>query len=270
MCATCGCGDDAGVRVTTVDGRFPLPQNHPSHPDDAPDHDHEHGPGHEHGHGHGSDPGRTVVLEQQILAKNDHLAEHNRAWLAARDVVAVNLMSAPGSGKTTLLERTIAESGRGLGVIEGDQETLFDARRIEAAGCPVVQINTGAGCHLDADMTARGLRALDPPPGSTVLIENVGNLVCPALFDLGETARVVIVSTTEGPDKPLKYPQMFVGAALVLVTKIDLLPHLTVSLDEITDAIAAVNLRAPVLPVSSTRGDGMTAWYEWLAALPRA
>jgi hydrogenase nickel incorporation protein HypB len=253
MCATCGCGDDAGVRVTTVghDGHSHAPDNGHDHPDDP-------------------DRARTVVLEQRILAKNDHLAEHNRTWLAARSCVLVNLMSAPGSGKTTLLEHTIAEAALPLGVIEGDQETLVDAQRIEAAGCPVVQINTGAGCHLDADMTARGLRALDPRPGSVVIVENVGNLVCPALFDLGETRRVVIMSTTEGPDKPFKYPQMFVGADLVLINKIDLLPHLDVTLEQIVGNVRAVAPAAELLPVSAIRGEGMAHWYGWLERLAPA
>jgi len=210
-----------------------------------------------------------ILLEQRILAKNDQRAQHNRSWLHARGVVAVNLMSAPGSGKTTLLERTIRDVGAELPlvVIEGDQETLFDARRIAATGCPVVQINTGAGCHLDADMVARGLRTVDPAAGSVVVIENVGNLVCPALFDLGETGSVVILSTTEGPDKPLKYPQMFIGADLVLINKIDLLPYLKLSLEEITEAIRRVNQRAVLIPVSATEGDGMMRWYGWLKDL---
>ncbi|MCW0213074.1 MAG: hydrogenase nickel incorporation protein HypB [Pseudonocardia sp.] len=255
MCATCGCGDGAGVRVTAVgrDGTPVHPHPHPHHHDhDDPDHAH------------------TVVLEQRILAKNDRLAERNRRWLAARGCVVVNLMSAPGSGKTTLLERTIGEAALPLAVIEGDQETLADARRIEATGCPVVQINTGAGCHLDADMTARGLHALDPRPGSVVVVENVGNLVCPALFDLGETRRVVIMSTTEGPDKPLKYPQMFLGADLVLVNKIDLLPHLDLRLEEIVENVRAVNPTADLLPLSAARGEGMTTWYGWLGRLTDA
>lgn len=247
MCVTCGCGDDAGVRVTTV--------GH-THPDN-----------HHHSHPAGPDQGRTVLLEQQILAKNDDLAERNRTWLSARDLTMINLMSAPGSGKTTLLERTIREAGLPLAVIEGDQETLVDAHRIEATGCPVVQINTGAGCHLDADMTASGLRALNPRRGSVIMVENVGNLVCPALFDLGETKRVVIVSTTEGPDKPLKYPQMFVGAHLVIVTKVDLLPHLDVTLEQITASVRVVNPGADMVAVSATRGAGMAQWYRWITAL---
>lgn len=212
---------------------------------------------------------RIVVFEQRLLAKNDDRAGHNRAWLAERDLVAVNLMSAPGSGKTTLLERTIRDlqDELPLAVIEGDQESLVDAERIEASGGRVVQINTGSGCHLDADMTARGLRALDPSPGSVVIIENVGNLVCPALFDLGESGRVVIMSTTEGPDKPLKYPQMFSGADLVLINKVDLFPYLDVTLDQITGSVRSVNPTAKIIGLSATRGPGMPDWYAWLKNL---
>ena len=211
MCATCGCAD-GGYRI---DG-------HP-HPHEPHDHD---GGGRSHeAHGAG---GRTVTLEQKVLAKNDALAQQNRAWLRQRGVLAVNLMSSPGAGKTTLLERTVRElAGQPvISVVEGDQETALDASRIRAAGCPVIQVNTGSGCHLDAQMVARALRALDPPGGSVVVIENVGNLVCPALFDLGEAARVVLASVTEGADKPVKYPHMFRRADLVLVSKTDLLPYL--------------------------------------------
>ena len=155
------------------------------------------------------------------------LAEQNREWLAQRDILAFNLTSSPGAGKTTLLERTIRDldGRRPIAVIEGDQETLLDAERIRATGCRAIQINTGAGCHLDADMVHRALHALDPEPDSLLFIENVGNLVCPALFDLGERSMVVVISVTEGADKPLKYPHMFAAAELVLINKIDLLPY---------------------------------------------
>jgi hydrogenase nickel incorporation protein HypB len=206
-------------------------------------------------------------LEQRVLAKNDHLAEHNRQWLAERDLLAINLMSSPGSGKTTLLERTAREVP--VHVIEGDQETLFDAERIQATGRPAVQINTGAGCHLDASMVADALRRLDPPVGGVVLIENVGNLVCPALFDLGERARVVITSVTEGADKPLKYPHMFRTADLVVLNKIDLLPYVEFDVGRFGDAVAVVNAGAGVIKVSATRGDGVDGWLEWLHAVRR-
>ncbi|TCK22321.1 hydrogenase nickel incorporation protein HypB [Pseudonocardia endophytica] len=248
MCATCGCSDDAGVRVT-------APHSH------AADH------GHGHGHGHAVDRDtRTVPLEVDLLAKNDRLAGRNRRWLAERGVVALNLMSSPGSGKTTLLERTITDLGAELpcAVLEGDQETLLDADRIAATGARVLQINTGAGCHLDADMVAEGVRTLDLEQGSLLFVENVGNLVCPALFDLGESARVVIVSVTEGADKPLKYPHMFRTADLVLVNKIDLLPYVDFDVDRCAGYIRRARPDAEILLVSATGGDGLDDWYSWL------
>jgi hydrogenase nickel incorporation protein HypB len=285
MCATCGCGDEAGVRVTMVSpagavvgaggthdhGPAPghAPDNDHAHDGGSPhDNDHSHDDGNPHAHPHQQD-GHIVLLERRVLAKNDLQAQRNRAWLNERRICVVNLMSAPGSGKTTLLERTIREVGTrlGLSVIEGDQETLLDAERIRATGCQVVQINTGAGCHLDAEMMERGLRELDPAAGSLVIVENVGNLVCPALFDLGETYRVVVTAVTEGADKPLKYPQMFRGADLVVLNKADLLPYLDVEVGNFATNVSLVNPGADLMTVSATRGDGMTAWYDRLAAL---
>lgn len=235
MCATCGCGD-TGVRVAVP------------HTDD---HSHE-----------------TVTLEQKVLAKNDALASHNRTMLAERDILAVNLMSSPGAGKTTLLERTIVTAGqnRPVAVIEGDQETLLDAERIRRTGCAVVQVNTGAGCHLDAAMMHDALHKLDPGRGSLLFVENVGNLVCPALFDLGEAGKVVIISVTEGTDKPLKYPYMFAVADLVVVNKVDLLPYVDFDLDACRRHVAAVNPGTPVVALSATRGDNLEAWYGWLSS----
>jgi hydrogenase nickel incorporation protein HypB len=186
--------------------------------------------------------------------------------LAGRNILALNLVSSPGAGKTTLLERTIHELGGelALSVIEGDQQTLNDARRIQATGCRVVQINTGTGCHLDASMLARGLQQLDPPLNSTVLIENVGNLVCPALFDLGERAKVVIVSVTEGEDKPIKYPHMFRASSVLILNKIDLLPHVPFDVDRFLEYAHQVNPDLRILQVSATRGDGLADWYAWL------
>ena len=246
MCATCGCSGDTILE----------PHEH--------DHEHEHG----HGHGHGHSHTRTVTLEQAVLARNDALAEHNRKWLAERSILAVNLMSSPGAGKTTLLERTIRELGSELrvSVIEGDQETVLDADRIRATGAPAVQINTGSGCHLDAKMLAGGLQILDPPEGSVVLIENVGNLVCHALFDLGEQARVVITSVTEGAEKPRKYPQMFRAADLVLLNKIDLLPYVKFDIEDFLDGARRANPGVEVLQLSATTGDGVADWYSWLRA----
>jgi hydrogenase nickel incorporation protein HypB len=249
MCATCGCaGDGAVVRS------------------------HDHGSGHEHEHVILAGDARTVVLQRKVLAKNDDIAAQNRDWLAGRGIFMMNLMSAPGAGKTTLLERTGRDlAGRlTVGVIEGDQETALDAGRIKAAGCRVVQINTGAGCHLDAAMVARGLSALDPEPGSAVVVENVGNLVCPALFDLGEARRVVLASVTEGADKPLKYPQMFRAADLVVLTKVDLLPYVDFDRAAYESGLAGVSPSASLIAVSAVTGDGLAAWYDWLMATASA
>ena len=231
MCGTCGCGE-AGARVTEL------------------------------GHGHG----HVVDLREDILGANDALAAANRHALARRGVLAVNLMSSPGSGKTTLLVRTLTDVGveLGMSVVEGDQETLLDAERIGATGARVVQVNTGAGCHLDATMLERALAALAPAQGSVVVVENVGNLVCPALFDLGEAARVVVMSVTEGADKPLKYPHMFRTADLLLLNKVDLLPYVDFDVPRWVAAARRVRPGVEVIEVSATRGDGMDAWYAWL------
>ncbi|GAA3735040.1 hydrogenase nickel incorporation protein HypB [Salinactinospora qingdaonensis] len=209
-----------------------------------------------------------MLLEQRILAKNDKLAEENRAWLGERAILAVNLMSSPGSGKTTLLERTVTDlNGEPpVAVIEGDQEGHLDARRIRRMGCEVVQINTGSGCHLDAEMLRDGLAALGPRQQSVVVVENVGNLVCPALFDLGEGARVVVMSVTEGADKPTKYPHMFRAADLVLLNKMDLLPYLDFDVDHFTALTRRLNPEVTIQQVSATRGDGMPEFYAWLGA----
>ena len=211
---------------------------------------------------------RTVQLQQKVLAKNDGIAAQNRDRLAERGVRMLNLMSSPGAGKTTLLECTArALAGElDIAVIEGDQETALDASRISAAGCRVVQINTGSGCHLDAAMVARGLDELDPPPGTAVIIENVGNLVCPALFDLGEAHRVVLAAVTEGPDKPMKYPQMFRQANLVLLTKVDLLPYIEFDTDRYAADLARVSPAARLIHLSAVSGEGMDAWLDWLTA----
>ena len=212
-------------------------------------------------HSHGT----VINLEERLLARNDHLAGHVREWLAGIDVRAYNLMSSPGSGKTTLLERTVRELGVPCSVIEGDQETAFDADRIRATGVPAVQVNTGAGCHLDAVMVRKALAELDPAAGSVVFVENVGNLVCPALFDLGETGRVVILAVTEGEDKPLKYPHLVRTGDVVLLNKVDLLPYLDFSVEHFLRCLRQVNPHAPVFPVSARTGEGLSDWYGWLS-----
>jgi hydrogenase nickel incorporation protein HypB len=229
-----------------------------------------HGQGHAHQHAHDLQvPGRdtqTIALETAILGKNQMLAERNRGWLDARGVLALNLMSSPGAGKTTLLERTIVDLKNQvqINVVEGDQATVNDAQRIRATGAQAVQVNTGTGCHLEADMLERAMKLLAPASGSLLVIENVGNLVCPALFDLGEKARVVIFSVTEGEDKPLKYPHMFSVADVLLLSKIDLLPHLRVDLPLMMENARRINPRLTIFPVSAYTGEGMSAWYEWL------
>ncbi len=262
MCATCGCG---------IDHEHSLDELHDHSGGHEHDHDHDHDHG-DHDHGHESADsvdGRIITLEQDVLRRNDHLAQHNREWLSRRGLVAVNFVSSPGSGKTSLLENVIRrDEGRGrIAVIQGDQATDRDAERVRAAGARAVQLNTGTGCHLDAQMVARALEELAPEPGTLVAIENIGNLVCPALFDLGEQARLALMSVPEGADKPLKYPYMFRGASLVVLNKIDLLPHVEFDVGFFRDCLRQVNPDVSCLEVSATRGDGLSELMEWLAAL---
>jgi hydrogenase nickel incorporation protein HypB len=259
MCGHCGCGDTASA------------------PEDAQMHQHVHADGtrhsHAHDHAHHHHEATTIVeLHTRILAKNDALAARNRAWFAGREILAINLVSSPGAGKTALLERTIRElqAEHAIGVLEGDQATTLDRDRIRATGAPVVQVNTGTGCHLEADMIVRGLTELRPGPHAIVMIENVGNLVCPAMFDLGERAKVVILSITEGEDKPLKYPHMFRAASLMLINKIDLLPHVEFDIARAIANAREVNPAMSVLRLSARTGEGMQAWYDWLRQEARA
>jgi hydrogenase nickel incorporation protein HypB len=270
MCATCGCGVDE-VRVSPVadshhrddDQQHRVDHGHHGHDGQS---EHDRRLEHDHHHDHGHDRTHTLALEQAVLAKNDHLADHNRDWLARRGLTAINVMSSPGAGKTTLLERTIIDSGLTLSVIEGDQETTVDAERIRAAGARSVQVNTGAGCHLDAAMVRRALDQLQPQTG-IVAIENVGNLVCPALFDLGEARKVVIISVTEGDDKPLKYPHMFSAADLIVINKTDLLPHVEFDIDRLTRDARKLQTGVEVLALSARSGDNLDRWFGWLKAL---
>src|SRR5579872_6544676 len=214
---------------------------------------------------------KLIPLERRVLGKNDELAAKNRAWLDERAILAVNVLSSPGSGKTTLLERTIRDLGATvpIAVIEGDQATENDARRIRAAGARTVQINTGTGCHLDASMVARALEELRPESGSILFIENVGNLVCPALFDLGERVRAVVSSVTEGEDKPVKYPHIFRAAGVLVLNKTDLTVATGFDESAFRESLRAVNPEAHVLPLSARTGEGLGAWYDWLRLAAR-
>jgi hydrogenase nickel incorporation protein HypB len=301
---TCGCGSDdvhvegdhAAHTHTHADGTTHShahdhvhgPEHGHTHEHGHPhDHGHAHGPKHEHGHVHAhaddalhyglgaagsSAPGmsqtRLVQIERDILSKNDGLAQRNRAWLAERGIFALNLVSSPGSGKTTLLVRTITElAGRlPLAVIEGDQQTTFDADRIRATGAPALQINTGKGCHLDAAMVETALQRLPLADDSVLMIENVGNLVCPSGFDLGEAHKVVVLSVTEGEDKPLKYPDMFAASSLMLLNKADLLPHLHFDVERCLANARQVNPAITIIQVSATSGQGLPEWLAWIEA----
>ena len=288
MCITCGCG--AGE--VKIEGEAPDHDHEHGHEHvhadgttHSHDHGHDHSHGHEHSHPHPHDhahehseaaqhshaPGvsnkRMVQIEQDILAKNNAYANENRQQLAERGIFALNLVSSPGSGKTTLLCKTITLLGtQPLAVIEGDQQTSQDAQRIRATGAPAIQINTGKGCHLDAHMVGHAMGQLRLQIDSLLMIENVGNLVCPAAFDLGEAHKVVILSVTEGEDKPIKYPDMFRAASLMLLNKIDLLPYLDFDVAAAIAYARQVNPQIRVIQVSATSGAGMDEWLAFLRA----
>jgi len=289
MCGTCGCTDpdneiamidpETGKRVLLRGGDdHSHDHDHTHDHNHSHDHDHSHGHHHHHHHDHGHDhhhhgeQAARVSLETAVLDRNDRQAARNRGWFEGRGVVALNLVSSPGAGKTTLLETTIRalEGSLPIAVIEGDQQTANDATRIREAGARAIQINTGAGCHLEADMVARAVEELAPKSGSLLLIENVGNLVCPAMFDLGERMKVAVISTPEGEDKPLKYPHMFRAAEVVLINKIDLAPHVGFDGAACRSNISSVHPNARVLLVSARTGEGMDAWYGFLRAMASA
>lgn len=239
MCATCGCGP----------------------------HSHEH----DHSHDHSRQPGngkKIVEVEQDILQENNLLAQRNRGFFEGRNILAINLVSSPGSGKTSLLERTLTDLKAELNfaVIEGDQQTSNDADRIHATGTKVTQINTGKGCHLDAHMVLHAVQGMKLVPDSVLFIENVGNLVCPAMFDLGEQERAVVISVTEGDDKPLKYPDMFHSSTLCIINKIDLLPYVKFDVAKAKEYARKVNPHLEIIELSCTTGEGMGQWYDWLKA----
>ena len=219
--------------------------------------------GHSHNHEHES---RTIRVEEDLLAKNKRLAAGNRQLFASNHLLVLNLVSAPGSGKTSILEQTLADLKGELNfsVLEGDQQTTNDADRIAATGVPVKQINTGAGCHLDAHMVGHGVESFDLVETDILMIENVGNLVCPASFDLGEDHKVVVLSITEGEDKPLKYPLMFQAADLMLINKIDLLPHINFDLEQCKAFARQINPQIEIMELSCHSGAGMQQWYDWL------
>jgi len=276
MCTTCGCGHGQ-TRIDGVPTRAPASAAGFRHADAtevkldlAAAH------GHAAAHAHASPLGavhdaatgaeRIVAIEQDILGRNDAVAARNRRYFAQRGILALNLMSSPGSGKTTLLVRTIdaLKTRVPIAVVEGDQQTSLDADRIRATGAQAVQVNTGKGCHLDADMVERALATLAPAEASVVLIENVGNLVCPAAFDLGEAQKVVILSVTEGDDKPLKYPDMFHAADLMVINKVDLLPYVDFSVDAAVANARRIRPGLPALTVSARSGEGFADWIAWV------
>ncbi len=270
MCVTCGCGEGE-VRIEGAAAQHDHVHEHvhadgSRHTHEHPhDHQHMHTPAPAHSHAPGITPSRRVQIEQDILAKNNAYARANRQALVERGIFALNLVSSPGSGKTTLLCKTIDLLGSSsVAVIEGDQQTSLDADRIRASGAQAIQINTGKGCHLDAHGVGHAMAQLQLADDALLLIENVGNLVCPAAFDLGEAHKVVILSVTEGEDKPIKYPDMFRAASLMLLNKIDLLPHLTYDVDAAIAFARRVNPQIRVIQLSATTGEGMGEWLAFL------
>lgn len=277
MCDTCGCGQSDNSVTIRKPGDEKLDEHKHTHnhvhdgTTQRGPHAHSHSHVHSHEQDHEHEPQshsheRTIELQRNILQKNNLFAERNRGYFQAKNIFSVNLVSSPGSGKTSLLERSIRELKNEIKffVIEGDQQTMNDAKRIEAVGAPVIQINTGNGCHLDADMINKAIIKLDAENNSVVMIENVGNLVCPSLFDLGEAKRVVIISTTEGDDKPIKYPTMFASSHLCIINKIDLLPYVDFDIEKTKQYAVQVNQHLEFIELSVKTGEGMREWYEWL------
>jgi hydrogenase nickel incorporation protein HypB len=272
MCETCGCGNPEEFKIHNLENDEPHAHVH--------DHDHEHD-GHTHGHSHSHEhasnghshshqhdhaPGKVINLNMDILSENNRLAERNRGYFEGKHVLSLNMVSSPGSGKTTILEKTIQHliPSRKIFVIEGDQQTTLDAARIEKSGAPAIQINTGSGCHLDAKMIHLALKKMEVDNHAILFIENVGNLVCPALFDLGEQKRVVVISVTEGDDKPLKYPYMFQTSNLCIINKTDLLPYVDFNVDSAMNYARQLNPDLEFILMSAKTGEGMSEWYHWL------
>ncbi|MGP0129231.1 MAG: hydrogenase nickel incorporation protein HypB [cyanobacterium endosymbiont of Rhopalodia musculus] len=280
MCVTCGCSGNDQVQFTNLEAEVNTTVNEHYHTHTLDDgtivtHSHDNQDHYSHFHSnsttkpsqtHSQIHRTTISLEENILEKNDLIAAQNRVWFKSHSILALNLVSSPGSGKTTLLTKTIKDLKERIkiSVIEGDQETANDARKIKETGCKVIQINTGTGCHLEAAMIEKGCTELNPPTDSVLMIENVGNLVCPALFDLGEYAKVAILSITEGEDKPIKYPHMFRKSNVMILTKIDLLPYLQFDVNRCLDYAKQVNPNICIFQVSSITGEGLSIWYDWL------
>ena len=261
MCGTCGCGTDGNGPTILKPGEHTHVHSHKE------EHLHHHHDGHSHSHDHSHEHKHKVLeIEQDILQNNAVLAARNRGYFEAKNIFALNLVSSPGSGKTSILERTLVDlkSEIPFYVIEGDQQTLNDANRIDALDIPVIQINTGKGCHLESDMVYEAVKKLEIKNDAILMIENVGNLVCPSMFDLGESKRVVIISTTEGEDKPIKYPDMFHTSDICIINKIDLLPYVNIDVNKLKNYALQVNPKLLFFEVSATTGQGMEAWYKWL------
>ena len=264
MCTVCGCSENE----SRIEGSKSIHAEHPHNHSSSHEHPHDnhygHGPAR--AHAPGMSQTRMVKIEQDILGKNKQYANANRRIFAEKSILTLNLVSSPGSGKTSLLVRTLQDlkAELPLAVIEGDQETSQDAERIRTTGVPAIQINTGRGCHLDAHQIGHALEQLSPRNASVLMIENVGNLVCPAAFDLGEAHKVAILSVTEGEDKPIKYPDMFHAADLLLLNKIDLLPYLQFNIEQCMDYARRVNPNIKILQISATSGEGLPDWYQWI------
>ena len=275
MCGICGCGEDNSIRISKPGKENESHHHHynHSHSHDENEHSHDHSHSHdhlsetsEHTHHHHHTHNTEIQLEVDILQKNNLLAERNKGYFEAKNIIALNMVSSPGSGKTCILEKTIKQLSKDIkfSIIEGDQQTMNDANRIESAGAPVVQINTGSGCHLDADMINKAVKELEPENDSILIIENVGNLVCPSMFKLGESKRIVIISITEGEDKPIKYPDMFRSSDICIINKIDLEPYLDVNIEKIKEYAIQVNHHLEFFEMSAKTGEGMDEWYKWL------
>ena len=280
MCDTCGCSEEGEFKIHDLNNDYKHDHshkhdhdhghhNHDHHHEDGHTHDHDHDHSHQHGsgsHSHDHSNQKVITLNMDILSENNKLAQLNRRFFEGRKVLCLNLVSSPGSGKTTILEKTIKAliKNNKIAVIEGDQQTLLDAERIEKSGAPAIQINTGSGCHLDARMVELALQKLEVEFGSMLFIENVGNLVCPAMFDLGEFKRVVVISTTEGEDKPLKYPYMFQSSHLCLINKSDLLPYVDFDTEKAIKYARSLNPDLEFILLSAKSGEGMEEWYKWL------